>query len=117
MTMQWIVIQVKRWVQPELDRTRDLLKKANRQLDHALRDNTELRNRNEQLKVQVNRLESDNKDLKHNLALLKQANDMQAETIHRMEKRQKELMDRVYDLVGRVIVLETAAGRTPELPI
>lgn len=115
--MQWIVIRVKRWVQPELDRTRGLLKKANDQLDHALRDNTELRNRNEALKVQVNRLESDNRDLKQQLALLQKANELQAETIARMERRQKDLMDRVEHLVARVVRLETEAGRTPNLPL
>lgn len=115
--MQWIVIRVKRWVQPELDRTRGLLKKANDQLDHALRDNTELRNRNEALKVQVNRLESDNRDLKEKLGLLQKANELQAETIAKMERRQKELMDKVDHLVGRVITLEARDGTRSNLPL
>jgi predicted nuclease with TOPRIM domain len=115
--MGWLTLLIKRWVQPELDRTRDLLKKANGQLERVLKDNVGLQNRNEELNVQVNRLKADNQELHRQVELLKQANEMQSNTIDRMEKRQKELMERVESLIARVVNLEVAAGRTPEFPI
>ena len=115
--LNWFGLLIKRWVQPELDRTRSLLKMANIQLERVLADNMGLTNRNEELNVQVNGLKADNQDLHRQIQLLKQANEMQSNTIDRMEKRQRELMDKVEHLIGRVICLETAAGRTPQFPV
>jgi DNA anti-recombination protein RmuC len=112
-----ITLRVQRWVQPELDRTVRLLKRANVMLDEALVQNTALKNRNEELSVQGHRLQADNRELHQQLELLKQANEMQARTIERMEKYQQELHTKVENLIARVIRLEVEAGRTPNLPI
>ena len=100
------MLRVKRWIQPELDRAVALLRKANAQLERTLEENTQLKNRNEQLHVQVNRLMADTKELHHQLEMLRQANTMQGETIAKMEKYQKELMDKYEHMLTRVIMLE-----------
>lgn len=101
-----VILRLQRMVQPELDRTLRLLIKANTQLDHALRENTALKERNSSLSVQVNRLEADNKDLHHQIELLRQANELQGVVIARMERHQKELMDKADNLFARVVQLE-----------
>lgn len=101
-----VILRLKRWAQPELDRTLGLLRQANAQLDRTLRENTTLRNRNEELNVQVNRLQADNKELHHQIDLLKQARDMQAQTIERMERSYRELREKHDYLYGRVVQLE-----------
>lgn len=108
---------LKRWAEPELNSMRRLLKRAERQLDHALQENSVLKNRNEELNVAVNRLRADNGDLQRQLGLLKQANEMQAETIARMERHQRELQERMEHLLARVVRLEAELGRTPDFPI
>ena len=108
--LETITHRIKRWVQPELDRTHALLKQANTQLDHALRENMSLKNRNEELNVQVHRLEADNRDLHHQLDLLRAANKLQAEAIDRMERHQRELQDKYDNMVARVMQLEAKLG-------
>lgn len=88
---QWIILRVKTWVQPELDRTRGLLRQANVALDKALRENMNLKNRNEQLNTRVNELESGMRDLRRELDRERETTQMQAEVIARMESAQQRL--------------------------
>ncbi len=111
--MKFIVIRLKRWVQPELDRTVSLLRKANEQLDRTLRENTDLRNRNEALNVKVNGLVADNRDLHQQIALLKNTNELQGETIARMERYQKELQEKYEHMFARVVQLEARLNIEP----
>lgn len=111
--MKFLVLRLKRWAQPELDRTMALLKKANDQLDRTLRENTALKNRNEELHVQVNKLQADNRDLHHELDLLKKANELQGDTIARMERYQKKLQDKYEHMFARVVQLEARLGIEP----
>lgn len=106
-----------RWAEPELNSIRRLLKKAEHQLDHAMQENTMLKNRNEELNVAVNQLRQDNSDLQRQLELLKQANEMQGQTIDRMERHQREMQERMEHLLARVVRLEAELGRTPDFPI
>lgn len=111
--MHFILIRLKRWVQPELDRTVALLRKANEQLDRTLAENTQLKNRNDALRVKVNKLEADNRDLHQQLSLLKQAKELQGETIARMERHQKELQEKYEHMFARVVQLETRLNLDP----
>ncbi len=112
-----LLTRLKRWVQPELDRTLVLLRQANRQLDHALTENIQLKAQNDLLTEQVDRLTVDNRELHRQMALLKQANDMQKVTIERMERYQLELQNRLEHLIARVVQLEVRQGGKPQLPI
>lgn len=112
-----LITRLKRWAQPELDRTLVLLRQANRQLDHALTENIQLKAQNERLTEQVQRLTIDNQELHRQMALLKQANDMQKATIERMERYQLELQNRLEHLIARVVQLELRLGDRPQFPI
>ena len=103
---QMILVRLKRWAQPELDRTLVLLKKANEQLERTLHENTILVNRNEELQVKVHRLESDSRDLHHQLDLLRKANELQGTIIDKLERHQRELTDKYEYMLGRVLQLE-----------
>ena len=111
-----VLLWLRQWAEPELRRSARLLKQANTQLDHALGENLELKNRNEVLKRHVEKLESDNKDLKQAMELLQQANKLQSDTINRMDSFQRELAGRVEYLVGRVIQLDAERGVVTKLP-
>jgi hypothetical protein len=54
----------------------------------------------------VTRLEADNLSLHHQLDLLKKANELQGQTIDRMERHQKQLMDKYEHMFARVVQLE-----------
>lgn len=115
---QWIILRIKIWVQPELDRTRGLLRQANIALDKALRENTHLKNRNDELNTKVNGLESDVRDLQRDLEREKQSKSTQQEVIARMEQNQ-ERMDKalakaeamIDSLKERVIKLDAERGK------
>lgn len=109
---------MKRWAEPELARTTRLLRTANTQLDSALKENMVLKNRNEELRVHINRLEADNRDLHAQLGRLQAANQLQGEVIARMEQNQKELLARlgqaeveIRNLKDRVIQLDAEKGK------
>ena len=101
-----MLLRLKRWVQPELDRTLSLLRQANDQLGRTLKENTQLRMMNDELRSHVTRLEADNLTLHHQLDLLKKANELQGQTIDRMERHQRELIEKCDQLLVRVIQLE-----------
>ncbi|MBL8000408.1 MAG: hypothetical protein JNL05_00485 [Flavobacteriales bacterium] len=111
-----LLLWLKQWAEPELRRSNRLLKQANDQLDHALRENTTLKNRNEELKRHVERLEIDNRELHNAMDRLREANRLQSETIDRMDKFQRELAGRIEYLVGRVVQLDAERGIVTKLP-
>lgn len=109
--------QLKRWAEPELRKTERLLKVANVQLEHALDENSQLRQEKKELAAELAQLKRDNGALHGELAAVKEAGaDMKAVMV-RMEARQKELEEKNDRFLTRIIHLESASGITPQLPM
>gem|GEM_PF-6948075 len=113
-----MVIKIKRWVQPELDKALRTVAIMRKQLDKASVENLELKNRNEKLSRKVEHLEITVNDLQRALAREEQRTQTQLELIERMEQKQGEMMktiarfDAMVDgLKGRLIKLEAERGR------
>lgn len=108
-----LIVLYKLWnsdPQLALRRMRSALDEARTTIDELKQTNTKLLNRNSELSVLVHRLEADNRELHQQLALLKQAKEMQAASLDRMEKYQRDLQDKYDNMVARVMQLEAKIG-------
>lgn len=93
-----------------LRRMTEALNDARATIDKLKETNTRLQNHNGELSVQVHRLQADNRDLHQQLQLLQQAKEIQAQTLERMERYQRELQDKHDNMVARVMHLEAKLG-------
>jgi chromosome segregation ATPase len=116
----WILLRIKRWVQPELERALDTLAQVRRQLDKASAENLQLKNRNEVLSRKVEHLETEVGDLQRALARDEQRTNNQVELIARLEQKQAEMLrtmakaEAMVDaLKDRVLKLEAERGNLP----
>lgn len=100
----------------ELGKLKKELNDARKMIGDLRQVETSLKNRNGELQVKLNRLESDNRDMKGALETLKATNIEQGKTIDRMDKFMREQAGRVEYLVGRVIQLDAERGMVTKLP-
>jgi hypothetical protein len=109
-------ILIRCWVEPELKRTTRLLRMANTQLDHALRENIRLADLSAKQAQDIVTLQSDNRELKAHIQRIEAGNTHQLDLIGRMERRLKEMEQKYEYMIGRVMQLQAERGLPIEVP-
>ncbi|HRH68786.1 MAG TPA: hypothetical protein PLB89_04695 [Flavobacteriales bacterium] len=88
--LERIKLWIKLWVQPELDRTRQLLRQANKQLDHALRENRALKVEKDELEQQIKDMIKSGESMSATIQRLEERDRERLEIMERMEQQQSE---------------------------
>lgn len=112
-----VILRVKRWVQPELDRTMNLLKDVRQQLEKTSHENRRLNRENATLRQQVTSLESDVQELRKALRREEEKTATMQDMLARMEQQQQQQMRElnkataiIESLSDRIYVLEVERG-------
>jgi hypothetical protein len=107
---------LRRWAEPELQRTSRLLRQANTQLDHVLRENIRLSDLCDEQNNTLLSLQSDNRELKSHIQRLELGNKHQLEVMAAMERRVKDMELKYEHMMGQVFRLQAESGVKPHIP-
>ena len=114
-----VVLYWRLWKSTDATRIREL-KDENERAQRTIADLRKIENSlsalNSDLVLKVNSLFDDNRKLKAAMDTLRQVNELQSQTIDRMDKYQREQAGKIEWLVGRVIQLDAERGIDTKLP-